>query len=566
MSESSLGRVVAGLRSAATFESACEPLYEALHALVTEALGPRGAEVVRVAVHLRDREGYHALASRAYGEVTPGQVAPSTAVWSTLAAARAAVAIDVGTCEGVVLRDASPVRMATPLTPSDVSASVMAMRARDVTHVIALPVHAPREGDALGGMVCIELAWNDGIARPWPRDAAHEELSLLVDVAGPFLLGLPVASVREPSLETSDPLFPIAGQRTRPLLRVLEQFAPQEETLLITGPTGVGKSRLAHWCHARSPRRDRAFCTANLIALPDATQLAELFGWKRGAFTGAHADHDGLVAQADGGTLFVDEIDKLSLAAQAGLLRLLETRRYSPLGASGERTANVRFIAATNGDLRALVRSGAFREDLFYRIHVLPVALPSLADRKDELVAWALELGKRRLGERPFELTTEGARELAQARWPSGAMWPGNLRQLDNVVRRAIALAGARGQDPTSSPIVLDKDHVHGALLPELHDQSVPDAGAEDALRGLAHRVLDAVLERRRHGAPIELDQLDVLRGAVLRAAVERFGSVKDAFIALGAQALVESRNHQASYKKELARLEALEALLDRSR
>jgi hypothetical protein len=94
----------------------------------------------------------------------------------------------------------------------------------------------------------------------------------------------------------------------------------------------------------------------------------------------------------------------------------------------------------------------------------------------------------------------------------------------------------------------------------------VPDAGAEDALRGLAHRVLDAVLERRRSGTPIELDQLDVLRGAVLRAAVERFGSVKDAFVALGGQALVESRNHQASYKKELARLEALESLLDRSR
>ena len=172
--------------------------------------------------------------------------------------------------------------------------------------------------------------------------------------------------------------------------------------------------------------------------------MAELFGWRRGAFTRALADHEGLIAAAAGGTLFLDEIDKLTLAAQAGMPRLLETRRFSPLGAARERSVDARFIVATNADLRELVERGLFREDLYYRVNVLPVRLEPLSERVDEVAGWANVMLERRHRE---------AKGSGDARFSDDAVrclcayrWPGNLRQLDNVVRRAVALGLARDE------------------------------------------------------------------------------------------------------------------------
>ena len=170
------------------------------------------------------------------------------------------------------------------------------------------------------------------------------------------------------------------------------------------GPTGAGKSRLARWCHSRSQRKERPFEAVDLMTIPEDMQMAELFGWKRGAFTGAVSDHAGCIARAEGGTLFIDEIDKLSLKSQAGLLSFLETRDYRRLGdpASAQK-ADVRLIIGTNADLKKSVEAGEFREDLYYRINVLPVHLPPLADRADEIPAWGRlwrSEGMRRRGSR----------------------------------------------------------------------------------------------------------------------------------------------------------------------
>ncbi|MCA9701701.1 MAG: sigma 54-interacting transcriptional regulator, partial [Myxococcales bacterium] len=162
-----------------------------------------------------------------------------------------------------------------------------------------------------------------------------------------------------------------------PRLERLRTYADLPETLLLSGPTGAGKSRLARFVHEQSRRADEPFVTLDLSAIPPTMQMAELFGWRRGAFTGAVRDHEGAAARAGAGTLFIDEIDKLSLEAQAGLLRLLEERRFRVLGASSDDLdCKARLIAGSNVDLRAAIAQGRFREDLFYRINVLVVALP----------------------------------------------------------------------------------------------------------------------------------------------------------------------------------------------
>ena len=549
-------RLVHELRSARHFEPACDILLEALSEILREAL-PAEALLESGVVHVRsEATGYRALATKRWTDATH-ILAPSTSVWSAVALKGTCVALDLGTCRGTTLLGDEPLAIAPMVTAHDPSASVQAMLARDITHVVALPLRDGR-GD-LAGMACLEFVWPEGIAASWPAGSWRRDLQTLTELAAPIVLSLPVAAPTSMALETGDPLFPIAGEITRPLLRVLDVFTKQDETLLILGPTGAGKSRLAQWCHVHSPRNGKPFETANLLAVPENMQLAELFGWRKGAFTGAHADHDGLVASANGGTLFLDEIDKLSLGAQAGLLRLLETRRFSPLGHNRERVADVRFIVATNADLRALVRSGAFREDLYYRVNVLPVRLPSLAERKDELGAWASELLRRRhqqaaRGEARF--SSAALEHLSRAAWPEGLAWPGNLRQLDNVVRRAYAMAHATGKATPMGDVLVDLDDVKNALVSETFEPGAKATGLDEALRELSETIVDRAMDLRRHGKTLSLASLDVLRSAVLRTASERVG-VKDAYLLFGADQLVQTRNQAAAYKREMAALEA---------
>jgi DNA-binding NtrC family response regulator len=337
------------------------------------------------------------------------------------------------------------------------------------------------------------------------------------------------------------------------MMRMLSVFARQDETILLNGPTGVGKSRLARWCHAQSPRRDQAFETVRLLSVPEELQMAELMGWRRGAFTGAVRDTPGALARAAKGTLFIDEIDKLSLKAQAGLLHMLEERTYRPLGeGAGDRRADVRFIVSTNVDLNAAVRAGRFREDLYYRINVLPVRLPSLEERLDELPAWAQYMFLRRhaeSGDGGTPRITEETMELL-LRVP----WPGNLRQLDNIVRRAYAIMLA-DQGDTSSPATLSRRHVELALGYEIRPEAL---GLVSSLWRVARSFIDEVERRESSTARLSLDLSDAFRGLVLCAAIERRRGLDAAFVLLDQASLVRSRNHHRLLRRELERVRAL--------
>ena len=336
------------------------------------------------------------------------------------------------------------------------------------------------------------------------------------------------------------------------MMRILAVFSRQDETILLSGATGVGKSRLARWCHEQSPRRDHTFEIVRLLSVPEELQMAELMGWRRGAFTGAVRDTPGALERAGRGTLFIDEIDKLSLKAQAGLLQVLEERRYRPLGDNAsERRADVRFIVSTNVDLHAAVRAGDFREDLYYRINVLPVRLPSLEERLDELPAWAEHMFQRRHAESgggALRITEEAMALLVRTRWP------GNLRQLDNIVRRAYAIMIADRAD-AASPATLTRRHVEQALGYELRPEAL---GLVATLWRAAGVFIDEAARREASGVRLPLDLADAFRGLVLCAAIERRQGLDAAFVLLDQASLLKSRNHHRVLRRELDRVRAL--------
>jgi DNA-binding NtrC family response regulator len=208
------------------------------------------------------------------------------------------------------------------------------------------------------------------------------------------------------------------------------QVARADVPVLITGPNGSGKERIAAIVHANSAVQRGPFVAVNCGALPGELIEAELFGAESGAYTGANKARDGRFDAADGGTLFLDEIGNLPLAGQVKLLRVLETGRFERLGSTRPRQVKVRVLSATNADLKAMVRAGSFREDLYYRLNVIEVALPPLADRNDDILPLAEHFlaGRATLGEAASDALLRHA-------------WPGNVRELKNVIERAALLA-----------------------------------------------------------------------------------------------------------------------------
>jgi DNA-binding NtrC family response regulator len=221
----------------------------------------------------------------------------------------------------------------------------------------------------------------------------------------------------------------------RRLAEQLERVAPTPLSVLITGESGTGKEVLARTIHARSPRAGKAFMAINCAAIPDQLLESELFGYEPGAFTGAKRQKKGLIELADGGTLFLDEIGSMKLEMQAKLLRVLETKTLMRVGGTSEVRVNIRLMAATNRDLAAAVRVGEFREDLYYRLSVVQFHLPPLRERVADLplfVATFLEQASREMGKR---ITSVHPRAMAALK---AYRWPGNIRELRNVLERAV--------------------------------------------------------------------------------------------------------------------------------
>jgi two-component system response regulator FlrC len=277
-----------------------------------------------------------------------------------------------------------------------------------------------------------------------------------------------------------------------PVVSALEKVARTDATVLLLGETGTGKEVAARTIHAASARAARPFVAINCAALSESLLESELFGHEKGAFTGAHAQHRGRLELAEGGTFFLDEIGELKPHLQAKLLRVLQERRFERVGGTRTMTADVRWVAATNRDLRAMIQAGNFREDLYHRLSVFPIHLPPLRDRPADIVPLAESLLRRAaadLGRPPLRLSEE-ARGLLVA-----AELRGNIRELKNVLERAAILAD--GDVVRGSHILLEPPLAKtNGVLP-----AMPSTKMEDLERAAIVQALGETSGNRRLAA-----------------------------------------------------------------
>jgi two-component system response regulator HydG len=239
------------------------------------------------------------------------------------------------------------------------------------------------------------------------------------------------------------------SRRMKELFENLSLIAPSDATILIYGESGTGKELVANAIHQNSPRAQKPFIKVSCAALPETLLESELFGHERGAFTGALARKAGRFQLADGGTLFLDEVNVMSATTQVKLLRVLQEREFEPLGSAKTIHVDIRLITATNKELEAEVKEGRFREDLFYRLNVVPIHLPPLRERKDDIPL---------LAEHFFRLYQEKNRKSIKGFLPKiidtlmRYDWPGNIRELENVIERAVLLCRSEYVSPKDLP------------------------------------------------------------------------------------------------------------------
>jgi len=283
--------------------------------------------------------------------------------------------------------------------------------------------------------------------------------------------------------------------RSRPmrdLFQLLETVAPTASTILVTGETGTGKELIARAIHHNSPRRAQRFVALNCSAIPETLLEAELFGHVRGAFTGAVGTRQGRLEQANRGTLFLDEVGTMSMPLQMKLLRVLQEREFERVGDSHTMKVDVRVIAATNADLRRMVGEGTFREDLFYRLNVIPVRLPPLRERKEDIALLVSHFLQKFCGEagRPLMTLSQAAMRALMAYG-----WPGNIRQLENAIERSVALSGGRAQVEASD---LPQEIQAAQEPPTVAGLPFPDEGLdfESFIAGIEREMIHRSLER----------------------------------------------------------------------
>jgi two-component system, response regulator FlrC len=253
----------------------------------------------------------------------------------------------------------------------------------------------------------------------------------------------------------------VADRLARALYALATRVAGTDCTVLINGESGTGKEVLARYIHDRSARARQPFVAINCAAIPENMLEAMLFGYERGAFTGATNAHPGKFEQAQGGTLLLDEITEMPLSLQSKLLRVLQEREVERLGALSMVSLDVRVLATTNRDLRQQVQEGKFREDLYYRLCVFPITIPPLRNRRDDVLPLAMRLLELRSarGARVPALSADAARLLL------GYDWPGNIRELDNLLQRAIILANGS---------LIEAAHIHFENLHEIRPEHPP--------------------------------------------------------------------------------------------
>jgi len=286
------------------------------------------------------------------------------------------------------------------------------------------------------------------------------------------------AYLRAELVGTEPPRLVAKSPLTQDVLRSASRIARSKGTVLITGESGTGKECIAHYIHQNSPRRDNAFVRVNCAALSENLLESELFGHERGAFTGAHRLRPGRFELADGGTILLDELGEISPALQAKLLRVLEEEEFERVGGNTTINVDVRVIATTNRDLPREIAAGNFREDLYYRLHVLPIAMPPLRDRLEDVLPLAehfLAHYAQKNGLQTPPLSDEAREQLV------GWHWPGNVRELENVIQRAVILM----QGDTVQP----EDLSFGPVRRSVEAPHAPEEVSTDPEKDLADRL-----------------------------------------------------------------------------
>lgn len=301
------------------------------------------------------------------------------------------------------------------------------------------------------------------IAKPFDHDEMLAAVETILIQAGTPAEPGAVAGISEQDKRESDPSRVMFGDCSamQKVFTLIRKVAPTETTVLVQGESGTGKELAAQALHKLSPRASRPLISVNCAAIPESLIESELFGHEKGAFTGAVSARTGLIEAADGGSLFLDEIGELPAEAQARLLRVLQEGEIRKVGSTQSRKVSVRMIAATHRDLKAMTRTGEFREDLFYRLNVMQIRIPPLREREGDILVLARHFITRqgeRMNKPGLKLSPEAMRSMENHRWP------GNVRELENAIERATILC----DDELITPSLLDLDSTGGDVaIPE---------------------------------------------------------------------------------------------------
>lgn len=323
------------------------------------------------------------------------------------------------------------------------------------------------------------------------------------------------------------------------IYKLIGQVAPSDVTVLLRGESGTGKEFLARAIYHHSLRSKQPFLPVNCAAIPDTLLESELFGHEKGAFTGASSRRIGKLEQSQGGTVFLDEIGDMSLSTQAKLLRVLQERTFERLGGVETIKVDIRLIVATNKDLEEAISDGRFRDDLYYRLNVVSIRIPSLRERKEdipELISYFLKRFNRELKKRIVGMTPEAMNKMISYGWP------GNVRQLENVLKRAMVLS--QGEWIVEDQLFLekgrekqqveeDRDRAAGALMDALFDEFVkrPVASGDlDVISALEKEMILRALQKTR-GNQLQAALLLGINRSTLRSKMDRYHIKKDVLV-----------------------------------
>ncbi len=289
---------------------------------------------------------------------------------------------------------------------------------------------------------------------------------------------------------SSDEDFVVAEPVMHQLKAMALKVAQSEATVMITGESGTGKEVLARYIHAHSPRSNQPFVAINCAAIPESMLEAVLFGYEKGAFTGAMKAMPGKFEQAQNGTLFLDEIGEMNIDLQAKLLRVLQEKEVERLGSLKTVELNVRILSASNVDLKKAVEAGDFREDLYYRLNVFPMQLPPLRERRRDIAAIAERLLQRHCGSERVEpmITAQAMKKLIEY------AWPGNIRELDNVIQRALVMMS--GDAIQEQDVLLDDQ---GVIFSAFSAESPEKVDLTEEVKPLKDQEAEVILEALKH-------------------------------------------------------------------